>query len=381
MKKTPYPSEFTPVPDLTGLGTDKPKNSNNKNSATIPSSYLLSLEQVADEIANNFDTKDQAILSLSSIIEKHYRYIDNLITDYYFSQKHQDENINQDIELNLDYLELKPNESRKKYKNRIISQAREVKLHISLIADLLNKENISNVPAFLNIKPTLEDIIQSNYEPNYTNWAAMKEWLPQQAACLMCKLNPNYIEYERDFHTNVSIKVPARYQRAVNEKLKILQTWRFSHPYSYINQALNLNLNIHSKLWKAIENNFLNEKESDASLMNTYQAIVKKISIPPKDLLIRQNALSEPRDQPYLDENHPNFAIELKVAINAWVALFADDKNASSSSIKKHLIKWLEAAGWKTEGEEIKNRITTIITPNRLKTKRGSSISITKQTK
>lgn len=86
---------------------------------------------------------------------------------------------------------------------------------------------------------------------------------------------------------------------------------------------------------------------------------------------------------PYMDESHPNFAPELKASVMAWMHLYSDP-NSQPGSVESLLQKFLDdnkiqyPASNSNTGNPSKaiSRISSVITPKFMKTKKGSLASI-----
>ena len=80
---------------------------------------------------------------------------------------------------------------------------------------------------------------------------------------------------------------------------------------------------------------------------------------------------------PYLDSGHPNFALELKVAIELWMNLFSDETRIDSTmSVRKRTVKALANMGIEPTNESVSTRLATIITPDHMKPKKGSAMPL-----
>lgn len=77
----------------------------------------------------------------------------------------------------------------------------------------------------------------------------------------------------------------------------------------------------------------------------------------------------------YLDNTHSNFAPELKASIDAWLHLYSDSTK-QPDSVSKRVKNFLEIKNIKYNSEEVINRISSVITPKSMKTKKGSIESI-----
>lgn len=78
---------------------------------------------------------------------------------------------------------------------------------------------------------------------------------------------------------------------------------------------------------------------------------------------------------PYLNEQHPNFSIELKVAVNAWMELYSDP-NEQPSSVEKQVGKILKNQNIEATNSSVTQRIASLITPNVIKVRRGAVITL-----
>jgi len=95
---------------------------------------------------------------------------------------------------------------------------------------------------------------------------------------------------------------------------------------------------IPSKLWKTIRKKFLSNYAYDNDLALQYPAIARKLKISSEARSSVNNPIEKNesaqesscqsqsinKNLPYLDEQHPNFSAELKVAVNAWMELYSD---------------------------------------------------------
>lgn len=79
---------------------------------------------------------------------------------------------------------------------------------------------------------------------------------------------------------------------------------------------------------------------------------------------------------PYLDKTHPQFAPELYVAVKAWLDIFNGEEVNSNIGVETKFKKWLKVQNHVSRGKEVNKRISTIITPKHLKTKRGANPTI-----
>lgn len=69
---------------------------------------------------------------------------------------------------------------------------------------------------------------------------------------------------------------------------------------------------------------------------------------------------------PFLNEQHKNFAPELKLAVAAWLELFADEKAKRNKGVEALLKEWLKKNHFTLTTTQIK-RIATVITPENRK--------------
>ncbi len=219
--------------------------------------------------------------------------------------------------------------------------------------------------------------ISDSLEPTYPFWIAKDLWDVITAAGLLAELDPDNITFVQRTDGAWEYQAPPGKEQALGN-IEVLQTWFTTSvsPFAWIDRAIKNRAGIPNKLWNAIKKKFLSNYEYDKEIASHYPAIAKKLQ-----LNERKNAQQELKSKPklindtppYLDENHPNFSLELKMAITAWIELYGD-ANAQPTSVEKLVVRVLKTHHLEASNSSVTKRIATLITPNTMKVKRGACL-------
>lgn len=227
-------------------------------------------------------------------------------------------------------------------------------------------------------------------EPIYPFWIAKELWDVVTTASLLGELDPDYLQRIEFEDGAWQYQVPSGKEQVLGN-IEVLETWFTTsvNPFTWIDKAIKNRTEIPSKLWSPIKKKFLSNYTYDNNLACLYPAIAKKLKISPQAENLKDNSIEKQeasqkssyqdksinKNLAYLDEQHPNFSIELKVAVNAWMELYSD-REKQPSSVEKQVEKILENQNIKATNNSVIQRIATLITPNVIKVKRGSSMTL-----
>lgn len=228
-------------------------------------------------------------------------------------------------------------------------------------------------------------------EPVYPFWIAKELWDVVTIASLLGELDPDHLQYIELEDGTWQYQVPSGKEQVLGN-IEVLETWFTTsvNPFTWIDKAIKNRTEIPGKLWKIIRKKFLSNHAYDNDLALQYPAIARKLKISSSEVKslinnpIEKNQSAQEfscqsqsinTNLPYLDEQHPNFSIELKVAVGAWMELYSE-KEKQPSSVGKRVEKILENQNIKATNDSVIQRIATLITPNAIKVKRGAVMTL-----
>jgi len=230
-------------------------------------------------------------------------------------------------------------------------------------------------------------------EPVYPFWIAKELWDVVTTASLLGELDPDHLQRIEFEDGTWQYQAPSGKEQVLGN-IEVLETWFTTsvNPFTWIDKAIKNRTEIPSKLWSPIKKKFLSNHRYDSNLALLYPAIAKKLKISSQENslinepLEKKEASEKPVHQvqsinkipPYLNEQHPNFSIELKVAVNAWMELYSDP-NKQPTSVEKQVGKILENQNIEATNGSVIQRIASLITPNAIKVKRGSVMTLIKK--
>ncbi len=227
-------------------------------------------------------------------------------------------------------------------------------------------------------------------EPVYPFWIAKELWDIVTTASLLGELDPDHLQRIEFEDGTWQYQVPSGKEQVLGN-IEVLETWFTSsvNPFTWIDKAIKNRTEIPGKLWSPIKKKFLSNYTYDNNLALQYPAIARKLKISPEvkspvNNPIEKNESAQEsscqsqsinKNLPYLDEQHPNFSAELKVAVNAWMELYSDP-NEQPSSVKKQVGKILKNQNIEATNDSVIKRIASLITPNVIKVSRGAVMTL-----